>query len=258
VNRIWAIFAKEIRSYFLSPIAYIVTAGFMVLSGLSFYFRAIYLNQVIQAAYENGELAVLKQNRINHFLIGPMLGDVGLILMFLMPVLTMRLFSEEKRQKTDELLLTSPLTVNQIVISKYLAGLFYAILLVLITLVYMVVLFHYSEPDAGMAVASYLSLVLFVACVVSLGVFTSSLTENQIVASVSCLILELIFATFGVASRSVGSPTISRILAYLSLQTHMKSFLDGVIMSEDLIYFVSFAFLFLFLTNRSVESSRWR
>lgn len=258
MNRIAAIFVKEVRNYFLSPIAYIVMTGFMVLSGLSFYYRAIFLNDMLQVAFESGELAVIKQNRINHYLIGPLLGDIGLILMFLVPVLTMRLFSEEKRQRTDELLLTSPLTVNQIVISKYLAGLFFTMLLVFSTMVFMGFLFHYSDPDPGATFTSYLSLTLFVACLVSLGVFTSSLTENQIVASVSCLILELLFATFGVAAKSIGATVLSRILGYLSLQTHMRSFLDGVIVSEDLIYFLSFAFLFLFLTNRSVESSRWR
>lgn len=258
MNKIWAIFVKEVHGYFLSPIAYVVMTGFTVLSGLSFYHLAVNFPQMLAAAHQNGSLEIIKQNRINYFIIAPLLSEVGLIFIFLIPILTMRLFSEEKKSRTDELLLTSPVTINQIVISKYLAGLFFALLLVLITAGYTGILFYYADPDPGATFTAFLSLILFVACGVAIGAFTSSLTENQIVASVSCLIIELLFASFGVASRSVNSEIIAGILSYISLQTHMRSFLDGVIMSEDIVYFFSFAFLFLFLTNRSVESSRWR
>lgn len=254
-----AIFAKEVKNYFYSPIAYVVMTGFAVLSGISFYNRAVNFPQYINAAYQSGQLETIKQNRINFFLVGPMLLDIAFIMMFLVPVLTMRLFAEEKRMRTDELLLTSPVTVNQIVGAKYLAGLFFSLLVVLLTFIHIGVLYYYgASPDPGMTFTSCLALALFVASIVSVGVFTSSLTENQIVASVSCLIVELLFSTFQVAARSISNPYLSKILAYLSPQSHMKNLMDGVLITDDLLYFASFIFLFLFLTNRSIESSRWR
>jgi ABC-2 type transport system permease protein len=259
VSRIWAIFSKEVRNYFLSPIAYVVMTGFMVLSGLSFYFHAVSFIDYVRQAQESGALEEIEQNRINFVLINSMMGDISVILLFLVPVLTMRLLSEEKRMRTDELLLTSPVTVNQIMIGKYLAGLFFSLIPVFATLIYIWLLYYYgAEPDSGMILTTYIGMTLYVAAAVSIGVFTSSLTENQIVASVACLILELLFATCGVASGLVDSPILSKFLAYLSNQYHVQSFMDGVLITGDITFFICFIFFFLFLTNRSIESSRWR
>jgi len=258
VSKTLTIFVQEVKNYFLSPIAYIIAAGFVVFSGVSFYYRATNFPRTIAAAQSSGLLDMLKQNRINYFVITPMLSDVGYILMFLIPVITMRLWAEERRAHTDELLLTSPIGVGKIMLGKYLGGVLFVLALLCITLVYVAFLFHYSAPDPGVTISSYLALVLFIAAAVGIGLFTSTVTENQIVASVSCLIIELIFATFGGVAQSVKSVTLGKVLAYVSWREHMVNFFDGVIRSSDLLFFAGMIFLWVFLAYQSVESLRWR
>jgi len=258
VSKTWAIFGKEVKLYFLSPVAYIIMAGFILFSAASFYFRAVNFPDMVVAARDAGILQEIRQNRINYFVLGPVLSDVSNILIFLIPLITMRLWAEEKRGSTDELLLTSPLSVGKIVMGKYLSGLLFVLVLLAITLVYTVFLFVYSDPDPGVTISSYTALILFVAAGVGIGLFASSLTENQIVASVTCLILELLFASMGGVAVSIRSPLLSRVLGYVSWREHMMNFFDGVIRSGDLIYFATFIFLWLFLAYQSVESSRWR
>jgi len=252
------IFAREVRSYFLSPVAYIVTAGFVVLASISFYFRASDFPRVLVAYRDSGLLEELKQNRINLLVLTPTLSDVGYILMFLIPVITMRLWAEEKRGHTDELLLTSPVSVSSVVMGKYLAGLLFVLVLVGITLVYTGFLFYYSAPDPGVTLSSYMALLLFVCSAVGIGLFTSTLTENQIVASVSCLMIELVLATMYGVGESVRSAKLGNIITYISWRRHMTDMFDGVIRSDDLVFFATMIFFWIFLAHQSVESSRWR
>ena len=259
MKKIMAIFSRDVKSYFQSPVAYIVIAGFIVFSSISFYYRVTNYPEIITAAQDNGILDEVKQNRINYFVISPVLNDVGYILMFLIPIITMRLWSEEKRARTDELLLTSPLSVSTMVVGKYLAGMVFVLVLLFITLVHILFLFLvHSGPDVGVTVLSYVAMFLFAATAVGIGLFTSTLTENQIIASVSCLIAELVFATFGGVAGSVNSIILSKVLRYLSWQEHLSNFFDGVVMSGDLIFFSGMVFLWLFMAYQSVESSRWR
>lgn len=258
MNKTWAIFGKEVKLYFLSPVAYIIMAGFVLFSAASFYFRATGFPDMIVAARDSGLLDTVRQNRINYFVLGPVLSDASSILIFLIPLITMRLWAEEKRGSTDELLITSPVSVGKIVMGKYLAGLLFVLVLLAVTLVYTVFLFVYSAPDPGVTLSSYIALILFVAAGVGIGLFASSLTENQIVASVTCLIIELFFASMGGVATSVRPPLLSDILGYISWREHMMNFFDGVIRSGDVVYFITFTFLWLFLAYQSIESSRWR
>ncbi len=258
MNKTWAIFGKEVKLYFLSPVAYIIMAGFVLFSAASFYFRATNFPDMVVAARDSGILESIRENRINHFVLGPLLSDVSSILIFLIPLITMRLWAEEKRASTHELLITSPVSVGRIVVGKYLAGLLFVLVLLAITLVYTVFLFVYSAPDPGVTLSSYMALAFFVASGVGIGLFASSLTENQIVAGVTCLILELLFASLGGVATSIRSPLLSDILGYISWREHMMNFFDGVIRSGDVVYFITFIFLWLFLAYQSIESSRWR
>ena len=259
MSKMLAIFSRDLKSFFQGPVAYIVIAGFIIFSGLSFYYRVTNFREIIIAAQDSGVLDSIKQNRVNYFVISPMLGDVGYILMFLIPVITMKLWSEEKRARTDELLLTSPVPVSMVVLGKYLAGLVFVMVLLGITLVDVLFLFLvHSGVDAGVTTLSYFAIFLFAATTVGIGLFTSTLTENQVVSSVSCLIIELGFATFGGVAESVRSPAIAAVLGYLSWFDHLRNFFDGVMMSGDIIFFAGMIFLWIFFSYQSVESSRWR
>jgi len=254
----FSIFGREVKSYFLSPVAYVVTASFVLFASASFYYRAVAFPGMLGSAASSGFLDVLKQNRINYFVLSPMLNDVVFILMFLIPVMTMRLWSEEKRASTDELLLTSPISVSRIIIGKYLAGLLFVSVLLLLTFIHVGFLFYYASPDPGVTFASYAGLFLFIATAVAVGLFTSTLTANPIIASVVCLIIELILTTLYGVGYSIKSPDLGRAISYISWKYHMLDMSDGIIGSGDLIYFAGMIFIWLFLAYQSVESSRWR
>lgn len=258
MSKIWSIFARETKSYFLSPVAYVVAAGFTLFSSASFYYRASNFPKMIAEARDSGFLDTLKQNRINYFVLTPVLSDAGYVLMFLIPIITMRLWSEEKRTRTDELLLTSPISVFQMIIGKYIAGMVFVLTLLAITLVYTGFVFYYASPDYGVTFSSYLAVIFFISGAVAIGLFTSTLTENQIIASVTCLIIELTLATLQGVGESLDSVVWGNVISYTSWQQHMADLFDGVIRSGDLVFFVSMTVFWLFLAHQSIESTRWR
>jgi ABC-2 type transport system permease protein len=194
---------------------------------------------------------------VNQQLIRPLLQNVTIMILFTMPMVTMRTYSEEKRSGTIELLLTSPLTDGQIVLGKFLGAMaLYAVALA-VTLIHMAILFIYGRPEWKPIATAYLGLYLFGGCFISVGMFISSLTKNQIIAGM---------ATFGVflflwVINWIGSftgPTFSALTDYLSVVNHADDFWKGVIDTTHLIYYVSFMAFGLFLTAKSVDTERWR
>jgi ABC-2 type transport system permease protein len=169
----------------------------------------------------------------------------------------MRLFAEERAQGTDELLLTSPIGTLEITLGKFLgAGLFFAVLLAC-TLLYPAILLWYGDPEVGPILTGYLGVLLVGLSFIALGLFTSTLTDNQIVAAVSAFVMLLLFFAIGWPAGTVGA-TAGAVLRYLSLTEHMQSLVQGLVVSTDVIYFASLIVFALFLSQRSLESLRWR
>ena len=233
---LFSIFKKEVKSYFVSPIAYVLMAIYL---GLSAYFFVLITFTTEQASL--------------YFT----LGNMGVTLLFLTPVLTMRLFSEERRQGTIELLFTSPLRVTEIVVGKYLGVLFLYVFILLISGEFALFLKLFGNPENGPLITGYLGLFLMGASFLAIGLFSSTLTDNQIVAAVVTFFLLLFFWIAGWAG-DMTSGIWSNFFNNLSVFNHFETFRKGVIDSTDLLYYVAMIFLFLFFSVKIVDSYRWR
>lgn len=253
MRNVLAIAQKELRSYFASPIAYIVIGFFVLLYG---YFFAVMLQYFVRSSLQMTQFNPAPHN-INEMLIRPLMQNVSVILLFVMPSITMRTYAEEKRSGTIELLLTSPVTDYQIIFGKFLGamGLYAAMLAV--TLIHMGILFIYGEPEWKPIAVSYLGLLLMGGAFISTGLLVSSLTRNQIVAGVVTFAVLLFFWIINWIG-SFSSPTVADVMNYLSIVEHGEDFWRGVIDTSHIVYYVSFIAFGLFLTAKSVDSERWR
>lgn len=234
---IWAMTRKELYSYLVSPMAYVVAAVFLLVNGLIFFL-------ILNSGFPE---ATLK----------PLLPTTAFLLLLLIPVLTMRLLAEEKSTGTVELLMTFPITDTQVVLGKFLATLLVFILMLVPTLVYVIVLKVFGNAEWGPLVTAYLGLILLGGAFIAIGMFASSLTRNQIVAAVFGIGLLLLLWIMSSASSVLG-PRIGGFLAYLSLNDHFNSFQEGVLEGKDVLFYFSLIAVSLFLTIRVFESSRWR
>src|SRR5215467_27499 len=254
LRNIMAIAGKELRGSFASPIAWVMMGLFAILFGFFFtQFLAYFVRQGMQAQFGGGP----PQQNINMELIRPLLSNASVLVLFLLPMVTMRTYSEEKRSGTIELLLTSPLTDFEIIAGKFLGtvGLYAALLVV--TALYVAILFWFGRPEWRPLVAGYLGLLLLGSCFIAIGLFISSMTKNQMVAGAATFVVALLFWVISWFSESVG-PTTSQVLSYLSITEHFDDFAKGVIDTKHVIYYLSFISFGLFLTLKSVDSERWR
>lgn len=252
MRNILAIAVKEIRSYFTSPIAYVVIGFYALLFG---YFFAVMLT-----FFERQSMQMMQMGggvNINQMLIGPVFTNAEVVLLFVLPMVTMRIFAEEKRSGTIELLLTSPLTDWQIILGKFLGAMTLFTIMLAITAIHIGILFIYSDPEWKPIVTGYLGMLLMGGCFISLGLFISSLTRNQIVAGMITFAAFLLFWVINWMGSFVG-PTAQAVLAHLSIIDHFDDFAKGIIDTKHLIYYVSFMAFGLFLTAKSVDSERWR
>lgn len=255
MKNIWAICKKEIKTYFTSPIAYVVITVFLVLVGFFFYSLIWWFNsQSLQMARNP---YYFQQLNINQMVYSPLFHNISIILLLMIPLLTMRLFSEEKKIKTDELLYTSPLSVSQIILGKYLASLFVLVVMLLLTGILSAFTFAYGNPEPVPLLNGYLGLFLMGAAFIAAGIFFSSLTENQIVSAILTFGALLLFWILNWASYSAGGIWRS-VLNYLSLFQHFDDMTKGILDTTDIVYYVSFAFFGLFLTHSVIQSRRWR
>ena len=257
MRNVLTIAARELKSYFVSPIAYVVLTGFLLLGGWFFFnllSRFSFLLS-IYSAMRNPEAQ--SRLNLNDFVIAPLLHNLSVVLVILIPVITMRSFAEEKRSGTYELLMTSPLSISEIVAGKFLGAFGFLLIMIGLTGVYPLILFAYGNPELGIIAAGYLGLLLLGTAFLTVGLLTSSFTENQIIAAVSCLVILLLFYVIAWPAETAG-PVVGGILKYLSLTEHFSEMVKGVIDTKDLVYFVSVIIMALFLTQRSVESVRWR
>jgi ABC-2 type transport system permease protein len=255
MSSFWPIFKKELRSYFVSPIAYVVMVMFLAIAGYFFYSSFAFFNFIGFQAMSNPMMA--RNLNITEGVLRPLYGNLGVILLFVMPLLTMRLFAEEKKQGTIELLLTYPVRDLAVVLAKFAACLAVYTLMLALTALYPVLLVIYAQPELGPILAGYVGLFLLGAAFIALGSLASSLTENQIVAAAISFGLLLIFWVIGWSSQ-FASGDLGRLISRLSLLDRFDSFPKGVIDTKDVVYYLSFMVFCLFLTLRSLESHRWR
>ncbi|MFQ5581064.1 MAG: ABC transporter permease [Mariprofundaceae bacterium] len=258
IRNIALIYSRELKSYFNSLTAYVVIVMFLLVTGYFFYTLLTTFSIVSFQAQTDPMLAKQYQLlNINETVVRPLFGSISIIMLLMTPLLTMRLFSEEKKTGTIELMLTFPVNDIDVILGKYLACFSVLLTMILLTATYPILLVVLGEPEAKPILTGYLGLILMGAAFISLGIFASSLTENQIVsASVSFGMLFF----FWLISYSVNlvSAGLGQVLSYLSINEHIESLSKGVVDSEDIIYYLCFIAVFLFLTLRSLEANRWR
>ena len=229
---------REVAAYFVSPIAYVITAVYLAVMGGLFGLILYYSREAT----------------LRHAL----LHGVSILFMVLVTqVLTMRLLADEQRLGTLELLLTAPVRDWEVVVGKYLASLAVLLVMILLTGYFPVVLLRIGNPDVGTMLAGYLGYILNGAALLSIGVFASSLTQNQVVAAVLGIGITLLLWISGALGEIVGD-SLREVVAYLPIFDHYLDFVRGIIDTKDIVYFVSVIVVFLFLSTRVVESRRWR
>lgn len=250
-----AVFKKEMRSYFASPIAYAVFTIFLLLSGYFFYSILTYFSFISMQASMNPAMAT--GLNVTDGILRPLFHDMSVVLLLMMPLLTMRLFAEERKLQTLELLLTYPLRDGEVLLGKFLAATALYLLMLSPTAVYPLLLGLWSEPELLPVLTGYLGLLLLGMAFLSLGLLFSSLTENQVVAAALAFGALLLFWIIGwTAALTEGDWAL--LFRHLSILEHFASFARGILETKDLAYYVGFTALFLFATLKSLETRRWR
>ena len=255
-----AVYTKEMRSYFVSPVAYVIAGVFLFLSGYLFrnilmQFNLWCLQFSQRAQFMSG--AGMPQLNLNEMVVTQFFAVMDFIWLMVVPMLTMRLFAEEKKTGTIELLMTSPISTVQILLGKFFACFTLYTIIIALTLVYCGILEMYGDPDWGPIWSAYLGYLLLGGTFIGIGILASSLTENQIVA---------VLLAFGVLlllwlidwSASFAGPTAAKILHAVSIIDHLQDFQRGVVDTTDVVFYLSFIFFSLFATSRVIESRRWR
>jgi ABC-2 type transport system permease protein len=254
MRNIWVICQKELNSYFVSPVAYLLLTMFAIIFGYFFWVSVAYFNDASLRSQMGGQPMPMS---VNEYVIRPLLSNIGVVGLFFIPMISMRLFAEEKRQGTIELLATSPIRDLEVIIGKWLAAVMLYGVMLLFSAINFAFLFRYGNPDWKPLAIGYLGLLLQAGGLLALGTFISSLTKNQIIAGAATFAVCLLLWILEWPSGS-DSATWAKVLAYMSVVTHIESFSKGVLDTKDAIYYISLIFLGLFLTSRSLESLRWR
>jgi ABC-2 type transport system permease protein len=255
VTPVQTLLAKELRSYFVSPVVYVVGAVFLLIVGLLAYIYIVFTGvQAIQLMQVQGQAQI----NLNDLVFRNLFSSIRFVLLIVLPILTMRLFAEEKKLRTFEFLMTSPIGLNEIVAGKFMSVFVLFLGLVGLTGLIPLTLALFSDFDWYPVLTGYLGVVLLGALFVSVGALASALTENQIVAAfVSFGLLLFLWLLAGVGSL-LGDTSVGQVISYLSFMEHYDHLVRGLIDTRDLVYFVSALVLMLFLTHRVVDSTRWK
>jgi ABC-2 type transport system permease protein len=260
LRNVAAIVGKEWRHYFGSPIAWVALFVWTLLFGIFFYFAfTFFLEQSMRMAQQGMEMGGGVRVSINEYLIRPIFHNMAVVALFVAPMLTMRLFAEEKRQGTIELLATSPVSDLQVVVGKFVAAALLYGLMILAGLVNVALIWLYasSKPEWKPVLTGALGLFLLGGCFLAMGTFVSTLTRNQIVAGILSFCLFLGMWTLGWADDPMGGP-VSKVVGYLGVTTHFEDLVKGVVDLKDVVFYLSVITFGLFLAHESVESQRWR
>jgi ABC-2 type transport system permease protein len=250
-----AVFRRELYASFASPIFYVVGTIFLVLSGYFFYTSVAYYSLVSFQAAQNPYIG--GQVNLNEMVVKPLFDDMSIILLLIVPLLTMRLLAEEKKNGTIELLLTYPIQELAVVLGKYLATLLVIVILLALTAINIFMISRFGVVEWGPVLTGYGGLILLAAGFVSLGLFASALTQNQIIAAVLGFGALLMFWVIGWAG-SVSGPGVGKVVHYLSLLEHLDPFTKGILDTRDIMYYLTFLVFFIFLTLRYLDSQKIR
>src|ERR1700691_5677430 len=254
MRNVFTICAKELRSYFTSPIAYLLMALFGLIIGFFFYSATAYFVIAgLRAQMGGGEQA---QN-VGDGVIGPLMGNASVVGLFLIPLISMRLFAEEKRTGTIELLMTSPISDWEIILGKWLGAMTMYLCILGVSALNVALLFVWGKPDWRPILTGYLGLILQGGTLLAIGTFISTTTKNHIIAGAATLSVCLLLWVLSWVSSYNDAPWAAAV-AYCSILTHFEPFSKGIIDTKDVVFYVSAIFLGLFLTSRSLDSLRWR
>lgn len=255
MRNIMAITAREMRAYFVSPLAYAIIAVFLAVTGFFFYINVVNFSNICLQVGNNP--AYLSQLNVNDFVMRQFFGTMAVIFLLMVPAITMRLIAEEKKTGTAELLLTAPITTLELVIGKFLGGFSVLLAMVTLALLYPLILVLMAEPDIPPILIGFVGMVMMGGAFVAIGLLFSSITENQVIAALASFGTLLILWVIHFPARWVGS-SFGELLSYLSLIQHLEDFGKGVLDTTHIIYYFSVIGISLFLTQRVIESRRWR
>lgn len=253
VRNIWTLYKKEIRAYFTSSIAYAILTIFLLIAGYFYY--------VMVASYQNimrmPEYMPYLDLNISEVILRPFFGNLSVIMLFFLPILTMRLVSEEKQTGTLKLLLSYPVRDIEVLTAKFLSAVTVLVIMFVLTFPLPVFLFAFSNPEMGPFIANYLGILLLGTAFIALGLFASSVTERQVVAAVISFGFLIIFWVINWVKNIAGFK-MGIILDEISILSHMENFTKGVIITHDIVYYFLFTTLFLFLALIALGSRTWR
>ncbi len=247
---------RELGAFFYSPIFYVITTVFLILYSFIFINLLSFFNT---ASFQAGQQPLPGGDSlsVNEWVIEGAFMNRSVILLLMIPIITMRAFSEEQKNKTIQLLLAAPLHLREIVAGKFLACMGVVALMLILSSYNMFFVLLVSEPEIGPILTGYLGILLMSGCFISAGIFASSLTQNQVIAAVLGFGFALFSWIIGWAAQAVGAG-LGDILTFLSLVDHLDNFLKGILDTSDIVYYLSVIIFGLFLTHRVLESRRWR
>ena len=254
MRNILLICKKELKSYFASPIAYLLMAFFGLIFGFGFFTAT---RDFVRFSFQSQMMGQQQPMNVNEQIIRPLLGFASTIALFLVPMISMRLIAEEKRTGTIELLLTSPIKDMEIILGKWMGALTLYVCVLFMSMANMALLFVWGKPDWKPVVVGYLGLILQGGCLLALGALISTMTRNQIIAGIATFFSALLLWLLSWFT-AYDSSWVAQVVNYLSIVTHFENFGKGVLDSRDVVFYLSMIFFALFLTSRSLESLRWR
>jgi len=254
MRNVAAIARRELGAYFASPIAYAVIAMFALVYG---YFFISLLSFFVQQSMQMGAMGMGGPVNVNQQLIRFLLQNAAVVVLFVLPMITMRTYAEEKRTGTIELLLTSPVSDVEIILGKFAGALGLYTVMLAVTLLHVGVLFAFGDPEWKPIATGYLGLWLLGSCFIAVGLLISSLTRNQIIAGAVTFGVFLLLWVIDWIGGGLG-PTTQAVLGYLSITSHLDDFTKGVIDTKHVVFYLSFITFGLFLTAKAVDSERWR
>lgn len=255
MRAVFAIARREVSAFFATPVGWLCLTAFASISG--FFFAMMATEFSVQATTATYNPYVAEQINLNDWLVQPFFANTSVVLLMLSPAISMRLFAEDRANRSLELLLSSPVSSGQIVMGKFLGAMGFVAIMLASTLPLTAMLYWLGSPDTGMLVSCYLSALLLASSFLSVGLLTSAMTENQIVALVTGFALLLVLWVLSWAEAIAGDG-IGPVLAGISMLSHLDQLLKGLLHLSDVVYFVTFVGTFLFATTQRVEAYRWR
>jgi len=258
MKHVGSVAGRELRGLFVSPVAYVVLALFSVASGIFFFASTAFFSEWVMRLTSMQAFDELARWNLNDQLIGQFYSSMSVILMLSIPALTMGLLASEKTNGTEELLLTSPLTIWDIVLGKFAACALFTTALVMIIGLFTALLFIYGDPEVGKTLSGLLGLLLISWTYVAIGLFASSLTRSLVIAFLLTFVFLIVMLILPALGQIGGASGATEILSWISADTHLTELVGGLVDTADLAYFAVMTGIFLVLTKASVESVRWR